>query len=351
MLNNTLSHWLDTHALELDRSSTLSHPLLTQMADAGLFGIGIPVDQGGNGGTITDVITAVSQVARHSLTAAFMFWGHRTFIEMLLHAPDRTLLEQHLPELLSGKLAGATGLSNAMKFLSGLDELQITGEESDGKWNICGHLYWVTNLQSCGFKVVTVIRPQDGREPFIAIIDSQASGVHRSQDLSLMGMQGSATAALTFENVSLPRASLLHTSAATFLPRVRPHFLGIQCGMALGLAEQCLENCREHLTIGHVLHADWSALAHTFASIRTTLLSGIAQQQFIAQPADMFRQRIALIELAKEAVQLELIARGGKAYLSPQGDQVARRLRESAFLPLITPSVIQLRQQLAGLGQ
>ncbi|MFZ4833852.1 acyl-CoA dehydrogenase family protein [Rouxiella sp. Mn2063] len=351
MLNNTLSHWLDTHALELDRSNALSHPLLIKMADAGLFGIGIPVDQGGNGGNITDVITAVSQVARHSLTAAFMFWGHRTFIEMLLQAPVRGLLEQHLPDLLSGKLAGATGLSNAMKFLSGLDELQIIGEASDGAWHISGHLYWVTNLQSCGFKIVTVIQPQDGREPFIAIIDSQAQGVRRSEDLSLMGMQGSATAALTFDRVPLASSSLLHASAATFLPRVRPHFLGIQCGMALGLAEQCLENCREHLAIGHVLHADWSALQQTFIGIRTALLSGVAQQQFIAQPAEMFRQRIALIDLAKEAVQLELIARGGKAYLSPQGDHVARRLRESAFLPLITPSVIQLRQQLAGLGQ
>lgn len=61
-----------------------------------------------------------------------MFWGHRTYIDILTQAPQSALCDRILPDLLAGQLAGATGLSNVMKFLSGLEELQIGGV-ADGK--------------------------------------------------------------------------------------------------------------------------------------------------------------------------------------------------------------------------
>ncbi|MNN12934.1 hypothetical protein D3C81_1259460 [compost metagenome] len=60
----------------------------------------------------------------------------------------------------------------------------------------------------------------------------------------------------------------------------------------------------------------------------------------------MFRLRIALAQSAAEAVQLELQASGGKAYLSEHGSGFARRWRESAFVPIVTPSLVQLRAEL-----
>jgi len=60
----------------------------------------------------------------------------------------------------------------------------------------------------------------------------------------------------------------------------------------------------------------------------------------------LFKLRIALAETAASAVQLELQASGGKAYLTAHGSGFARRWRESAFVPIVTPSLVQLRTEL-----
>ncbi|UVW51931.1 acyl-CoA/acyl-ACP dehydrogenase [Klebsiella variicola] len=350
MLHHSLREWLDDRAAELDRSSELSHALLLKLAQANLFRIGIAPALGGSGGTLLDAIDAISAVARHSLTAAFMFWGHRTYIDILTQAPQSALCDRILPDLLAGQLAGATGLSNAMKFLSGLEELQI-GSVADGKggWRLSGQLHWVTNLQTRGFQAVTVVQPVGGGEPFIASIGSGLAGVSRSADLALMAMQGSATAALHFDDVALEKDGVIHSAARTFLPAVRPRFLGLQCGMALGLAECILDECRDRLSDGHVLRGEWQTLAQRYRQIRSDLYAGVESQRFVQQPGELFRLRIGLVELAINGIQLELMLAGGRAYLSPQGDRTARRWRECAFLPLVTPSVVQLKQQLARL--
>ena len=112
MLDRSLREWLDERAAELDCSGELSHALLQKLAEANLFRIGIAPASGGSGGTLLDAIDAISAVARHSLTAAFMFWGHRTYIDILTQAPESALRDRLLPDLLAGRLAGATGLSN-----------------------------------------------------------------------------------------------------------------------------------------------------------------------------------------------------------------------------------------------
>lgn len=313
MLHHSLREWLDDRAAELDRSSELSHALLLKLAQANLFRIGIAPALGGSGGTLLDAIDAISAVARHSLTAA-------------------------------------TGLSNAMKFLSGLEELQIGGvADGKGGWRLSGQLHWVTNLQTRGFQAVTVVQPVGGGEPFIASIGSGLAGVSRSADLALMAMQGSATAALHFDDVALEKDGVIHSAARTCLPAVRPRFLGLQCGMALGLAECILDECRDRLSDGHVLRGEWQTLAQRYRQIRSDLYAGVESQRFVQQPGELFRLRIGLVELAINGIQLELMLAGGRAYLSPQGDRTARRWRECAFLPLVTPSVVQLKQQLARL--
>ncbi len=89
----------------------------------------------------------------HSLTAAFVFWGQRAFIEYLLQSPNRALGDRLLGDLLAGTLAGATGLSNAMKFLSGIEALQVTATRGGGDgWNLDGRLPWVTNLRKGRFR-------------------------------------------------------------------------------------------------------------------------------------------------------------------------------------------------------
>ncbi|MBN8985823.1 MAG: acyl-CoA/acyl-ACP dehydrogenase, partial [Rhizobiales bacterium] len=153
-----LTAWLDDTATHLDTSNDAAAHVVPRPADASLFRIGVPVEHGGSGGDINDAVAAISAVSEHSLAAGFVFWGHRTFIEYLLQSPNTALREKLLPELLAGRRAGATGLSNAMKFLSGIEELQIKAQRQDFGLRVDGKLPWVTNLRLGGFDVAAAIQ-------------------------------------------------------------------------------------------------------------------------------------------------------------------------------------------------
>jgi alkylation response protein AidB-like acyl-CoA dehydrogenase len=347
MLNPALSHWLDTHAQALDQGNGDPQQVLAQLASAEVLRVGISPALGGSGGNLADAVEVLAEVASHSLAAAFVFWGQRAFIEYLLQSPNTVLREGLLPSLLIGELAGATGLSNAMKFLSGIEALQVRARLKDNGWTLNGRLHWVTNLRKSGFVVAAAIDDEDGGAPFILAIPDALAGVQRSADLQLMGLQSSNTAALDLERVEVDRDWLLHEDARVFLPAVRPAFLGLQCGLAIGLARRALLEVEAHLQDGRSilrepLQEQRERLERTVGELKKGLLDG----RFLTQPAALFRVRIALAESAANAVQLELQASGGKAYLSEHGSGFARRWRESAFVPIVTPSLVQLRAEL-----
>lgn len=347
MLNPALSQWLDAQAHALDVGEGDPQQVLSRLASADVLRVGISQELGGSGGNLADAVEVLAEVASHSLAAAFVFWGQRAFIEYLLQSPNTLLREGLLPSLLVGELAGATGLSNAMKFLSGIETLQVRAQPRDSGWSLSGRLHWVTNLRKSGFVVAAAIDDEAGGPPFVLAIPDALAGVKRSADLQLMGLQSSNTAALDLDRVEVDRDWLLHEDARVFLPAVRPAFLGLQCGLAIGLARRSLQEVEAHLQDGRSillepLSEQRAQLEHTVSELKNGLLEG----RFLARPAALFRLRIALAESAASAVQLELQASGGKAYLSEHGSGFARRWRESAFVPIVTPSLVQLRAEL-----
>jgi len=351
VLDPALAAWLGANADALDADPALASSLLPRLAGGGIFRVGVPEAHGGAGGTIVDAITLLAEVAEHSMTAAFVFWSHRTFIEYLLHSPNEALAARLLPDLLAGRLAGATGLSNAMKYLSGIEQLQCEVRPQGTGVRLDGTLPWVTNVRQEGF-VVALAAAHVGRgRPAIFAVPHDIPGLVRTPDLDLVGLQASSTAAIRLTAIDLAAEWELHPDAERFLPRARPAFLGLQCGLSVGLARASLRAagaCKDGH--GHVLAPEIAALTAALDGHCRTLLDGVADGTFAHQPARHFKVRIALAELASDAVQLELQARGGRAYLREHTDGFARRLREAAFVPIVTPSLVQLKTQLARLA-
>lgn len=347
MFDPALGHWLDARAQALDLGNQEPEDVLTQLAGVDVLRIGVAAESGGAGGNVADAVEAVAAVARHSLAAAFVFWGQRAFIEYLLQSPNAALRERLLPELLQARLAGATGLSNAMKFLSGMEALQVRASAGNDGWALDGRLHWVTNLRKSGFVVAAAIEPPAGESPFVLAIPDGLYGLRRSDDLQLMGLQSTNTAALDFSGVSVKREWLLHGDARQFLPTVRPAFLGLQCGMSIGLARRSLEEVSLHLEgTRSVLNDEHQHQRQHLEATAGELKAGLLDRRFLSRPAELFRLRIALAESVANAVQLELQASGGKAFLNEHGSAFARRWRESAFVPIVTPSLVQLRAEL-----
>ena len=339
-----LSAWLDSQAIALDVASEPAATVLPRLADAGLFRIGVARERGGSGGTIVNAVAAIAAVSECSLAAGFVFWGHRTFIEYLLQSPNSALRERLLPNLLNGRRAGASGLSNAMKFLSGIEALQIRAQRIDhGLLQIDGRLPWVTNLRPGGFDVAVAIEGADDAPAFVASLSSEDIGLTRSADLDLMAMRATNTAALTFEAVRIGPDRILHRNAGDWLPRVRPAFLAMQCAMSIGLARRALTEAATRLREGDLLAEPVATLTADLTAADAALIDGLAGARFVERPAQLFRLRIRLAEIAAEAIQLELYASGGRAYLSSLGAGFQRRQREAVFLPIITPSLVQLK--------
>ncbi|WP_084656251.1 acyl-CoA dehydrogenase family protein [Pandoraea norimbergensis] len=347
-----LAAWLDAHAEVLDTDATLGADVVPQLAQAGLLRVGVPMELGGSGGTIGDAIDSVAAVASHSFAAAFVLWGQRTFIEYLLQSPNRGLRERLLPSLLSGELAGATGLSNAMKYLSAIEPLQIRATERAGNggtpaWQVTGGLPWITNLRKQGFVAAAAADHDAGGPPSIFAVAHDAEGVTRSDDLDLIGLRGTNTAALQMAGTPLDDNDRITDDAPAWLVRVRPAFLGLQCGMSLGLARRSLAATNDGGPGARAAVADEvGALADQIEALATRLKSGVAQGEFVTTPAKLFELRIALAGVVHDAATLEVQTGGGRGYLRGLSG-VARRQREAAFVPIVTPSLVQLKNQLA----
>ena len=127
------------------------------------------------------------ELAQHSLTASFISWGHRTSIENILASSnDYTRKDLAALILLTGKLAAGTALSNATKFLSKIEELNVTIIEQEGQYYLKGRLPWVTNLRSDNFVTIFAASLKTKiKTTLILTVPSTAAHLSRSDDLNL----------------------------------------------------------------------------------------------------------------------------------------------------------------------
>lgn len=107
------------------QSCEAGEQLIERIAAEGAFRVGVPESFGGSGGSDQDVIDILAELAQHSLTASFISWGQRPLIDNILNSENSYLKENYMEKLLSGEYAGATALSNAVKYLSDLEELNV----------------------------------------------------------------------------------------------------------------------------------------------------------------------------------------------------------------------------------
>mgnify|MGYP001237354901 CR=1 FL=1 len=346
--------WLDSLAEPLDHAPA-SVDLLRKFASDGLTRIGVAEELGGDGGSWADAAESIAELAQRSLTASFVLWSHRTYIECVVRSNNPALRDRELPKLLTGEWAGAIGMSNAMKFVCGLEPLEVIARQADRahgqQWLIDGTLPWVTNLRAGGFSVAAAAQPATPGPVPVFSFRSDLQGVRRSQDLALMGLRGSDVAAIELEGVFVGSEHRLHDNLTVWLPQVRPQFLGFQCGMSIGLARASIAAAQERVGRREVLRAPLAELHLALEKDTGELLGGLQSGVFSSDPAALFRLRIVLARHVQQALYLELQAWGGQAYLDEQAPGFARRWRESAFIPVITPSLAQLEIQLSLLNR
>ncbi|MGI0487819.1 acyl-CoA dehydrogenase family protein [Pantanalinema rosaneae CENA516] len=319
---------------------------LTQIAQAGWLGLGIPQSYGGAGGSLLDVIEAIATVSGECLTSGFVFWCQRALIEYLVTSENQWLQSEILPQVLQAELSGATALSNGMKHLAGIEPLRLAAHLEADHITLHGFLPWASNLRPQQFVVAMTAQTRTGRSLVVAV-PSKAAGLQRGEDLQLFGLQASWTSTLRLEQVQLSKNWVISEDAPTFLAKIRPAFLLMQAGLALGIARRSLQETLQSMDGNNeqALITRLRSAAMTLAKLEPQVWQlATSHQRDLPQTRQLIELRIALTRLAMELVTLELEAKGGAAYLKPSG--TARRLREVAFLPVLTPSLVQLETEL-----
>lgn len=318
---------------------------LNLLAESAWLGYGVPQCLGGSGGTLQDAVEAIAAVSEQCLTSGFVFWCQRAFIQYLVASDNLWLHQQVLPKILKAKQSGATGLSNAMKHLAGIEQLRVSAEMDEQTITLDGYLPWASNLQPDNFVVAVAAQTKAGQGLVVAI-PADATGLERGEDLQLLGLQASWTSTIKLDRVRLSHDWIISNHAHTFLPKIRPVFLLLQCGLPLGIARQSIQQSRDRLKGGKQVLRDRLDTLHETLSLQEARIEQLCHLLHFDLPEmqRLFQTRIALTHLAVEAVWLELEAKGGAAYHKSSGTD--RRLREVAFLPVLTPSLVQLETEL-----
>lgn len=239
-------------AQEVDEQERFPIETVQKMAKLGLFGIIIPKQYGGAGAGYREYIYAVEELSKYCGTTGVILSAHTSLCAapILEHGTEEQKLK-YLPDLASGRKIGAFGLTEPN---AGTDagNQQTTAVEMEDHWLLNGTKIFITNGGEAETYVViagTGRNAKGGLEMTAFIVEKGWDGFSFGKHEKKMGIRGSATRELIFENVKVPKENMLGKRGDGFkiaMKTLDGGRIGI-AAQALGIAEGALNE-----TIGYV---------------------------------------------------------------------------------------------------
>ena len=233
-------------AAEIDRTDEFPQWAVDKMADLGLMGIPYPEQYGGAGGDTRMYAVAMEEIARVSGSVALTLAAHTSLgTGPIFAVGTEAQKDKYLPALCSGKMLGAFGLTEPG---AGSDAggTKTKAVRDGDHFVINGGKHWITNAGVAGTYVVTARtsegRGSDGISAFIVEGDSAGLKVATKEDK--VGLRGSETHPLFFEDMRVPAENLLGeegTGFRTFMKTLDGGRISIGA-MAVGLAQAAYDS-------------------------------------------------------------------------------------------------------------
>ena len=197
-------------AAEIDRSNEFPNELWPRLGDMGLLGITVPETYGGAAMGYLAHIVAMEEISRASASVGLSYGAHSNLcVNQINRNGNETQKQQYLPALVSGEHIGALAMSESG---SGSDvvSMQMKAEKTDGGYLLNGTKMWITNGPDADLIVVYAkTDPGAGSRGISAFLVERAFGFTTAQKLDKLGMRGSNTGELVFNNVEVPEQNLL----------------------------------------------------------------------------------------------------------------------------------------------
>lgn len=340
-----IADWFSRRAAAVDVTEASAYDGLQFLAERGLLAQGIAPASGGDGGGLDTMIEVIATVAEQCLTSAFVLWSHRALIGLVASSDNSHLHAAFLPDLLSARRFGAVGLANVMKYAASLEGLALHARRTTKGYVLSGTVPWATNLVENRYIVAVAAGTADGAV-LLAAVNGETADVQRGQLPRLLALNGSSSGSLAFECTFVDENNVIHRDGLAFLASARPAFLLLQCGLPWGLGKAALTSASRRATGTKApLRPAVEALQNDLDNLTSIVIRLSRTTAFTPHRLyELLSARKQLTKLALEAVHIDVEATGGAGYVA--SSPTARRLREAAFLPLQTPTLLQLRTQL-----
>lgn len=232
-------------AEDVDENERFPQENIPKMAEAGFFGIPVPEQYEGQGGDVLTYILCVEELSRCCATTGVIVSGHTSLcIDPILHFGTEEQKRKYLPDLASGRKLGAFGLTEPNAGTDASRQKTTAVLEGD-HYVLNGSKCFITNGSVADtFVVFAMTKPEEGNHGISAfIVERGFKGFSNGKHEKKMGIRGSSTTDLIFEDCIVPKENLLGEEGQGFkiaMATLDGGRIGI-AAQALGIAEGALD--------------------------------------------------------------------------------------------------------------
>ena len=363
-LRDTVHRWAQERvkpiAAQVDRDNVFPPELWREMGDLGLLGITVSEEYGGAGMGYLAHAIATEEIARVSASVSLSYGAHSNLCvnQIKLNGTEEQK-RKYLPGLISGEHVGALAMSEPSAG-SDVVSMKLRAEKRNGYHVLNGTKYWITNGPDADTLVVYAkTDPEAGSKGMTAfIVEKSMKGFSTSQHFDKLGMRGSNTAQLFFDNCEVPFENVLGTEGKgvrvlmSGLDYERVVLSGIGTGIMAACLDEVMPYVKERQQFGQPI-GNFQLMQGKIADMYVALNTARAYLYEVARSCDrgevtrqdaagcvLYCSEQAMVQ-AHQAVQ----ALGGAGFLN---DSVVSRLFRDAKLMEIGAGTSEIRRMLIG---
>ena len=316
-------------AAEVDEEEKFPIETVKKLGKLGVMGIPIPVQYGGQGGTNQMYSMAVEELSRVCATTGVIVSAHTSLcMAPILEHGTEEQKQKYLPKLASGEWIGAFGLTEPN---AGTDAAmqQTTAVDAGDKWIINGSKIFITNASEASvFIVMAMTDKSKGTKGISAfIVEKGFKGFSIGKKEMKMGIRGSATCELIFENCEVPKENLLGELGKGFkiammtLDGGRIGIASQALGIAQGAMDEAVKYTKERKQFGKAI-AKFQNTQFQMADLETKVQAArllvrsasYKKDMHIPYSADAAMAKLFAAETAMEVTTKAVQFHGGYGY-------------------------------------